>query len=288
MSLAGFHTASPAEVQTALDWAAQEGWNPGLEDATAFYAADPEGFFVARVGGEMVAAICVVNHSADMAFLGLYLCRPAYRGQGIGFGLWRHALKHAGGRTVGLDGVAAQQENYARSGFVPLGATLRYCGPAFQGRAEGIRPLDLATDRAALHALDHGAVGFARRAFLDGWITDQATRKTVVIAQDGAISGFATARLCQEGCKIGPIVAPDPARALALLAAGVQALGADRVQVDVPDARGDFRAALAGRGFEPTFETARMYRGAPPSVATPAAARADAPRAMAIATMELG
>ena len=73
-------TARGNEIALMLDWAAAEGWNPGLEDAAAFVAADPEGFFVAEVAGEVVAAISVVHHGADHAFLGLYLCRPDHRG----------------------------------------------------------------------------------------------------------------------------------------------------------------------------------------------------------------
>ncbi|MDP2934013.1 MAG: GNAT family N-acetyltransferase, partial [bacterium] len=32
------------ELDLAIEWAASEGWNPGLQDANCFYAADPEGF----------------------------------------------------------------------------------------------------------------------------------------------------------------------------------------------------------------------------------------------------
>ena len=83
-----FRNARPTELVLVLDWAASEGWNPGLDDAAAFFAADPDGFFVAEdPSGEILAAISVVNHSDDFAFLGLYILRPEYRGQGIGLGL---------------------------------------------------------------------------------------------------------------------------------------------------------------------------------------------------------
>ena len=52
---------SAAELETVMGWAAEEGWNPGLADAAAFHAADPEGFFLTLVGGEPVAAISVVE-----------------------------------------------------------------------------------------------------------------------------------------------------------------------------------------------------------------------------------
>jgi len=47
--------ASRSEIDTMAEWAAAEGWNPGLRDAECFYAADPEGFWVARADGAPVA-----------------------------------------------------------------------------------------------------------------------------------------------------------------------------------------------------------------------------------------
>jgi|GEM_PF-1598026 len=47
------------EVNFAVEWAAKEGWNPGLHDADAFYAADREGFLIGLLNGEPVAAISV-------------------------------------------------------------------------------------------------------------------------------------------------------------------------------------------------------------------------------------
>lgn len=93
------------DLSLTLDWAADKAWNPGLDDAGPFRAADPQGFFSRRVDGVTVSAISVVNHSPDFSFLGFYLCRPEWRGQGHGMAIWRHALLHAGARTVGLDGV---------------------------------------------------------------------------------------------------------------------------------------------------------------------------------------
>ena len=34
-------TMSRDEIDLAVDWAAAEGWNPGLQDADCFYTADP-------------------------------------------------------------------------------------------------------------------------------------------------------------------------------------------------------------------------------------------------------
>jgi len=270
--------ASLADVERMLDWAAGEGWNPGRDDAGVFLAADPEGFFVAEVGGEIAACISVVNHSDSFAFLGFYIAHEDFRGQGIAFDLWRHALAHAGDRTVGLDGVADQQANYARSGFVRTGATLRLLGPRPVASVSGVRPV-AARDLARVAALDAAANGVGRPRFLRGWVTDTDTRRTLVLETGGRVEGFATARLCRDGCKVGPLVAPDTSSALALASSAAGALRAGAVVIDVPDRKAGFVETLRGLGFAETFGTARMYRGTPP-------ATTDA--LFGIATMELG
>ena len=267
--------ALAGEIATVLDWAAAEGWNPGRDDAAAFRAADPAGFFVAERDGAPVAAISVVNHAPDMAFLGLYLCLPDWRGQGIGYALWQHALAHAGGRTVGLDGVAAQQANYAKSGFAHAGASVRYEGTLAGAHSSDVRPAAPA-DLPVIEALDRAANGYARPAFLAAWTTPTETRRTFLL-EDG--TGFATVRACRDGVKIGPIVAPDQSAALMLARAALGALPAERAIIDLPASNRALADVLERLGFVETFATARMYRGAAPTASQ---------SLQAISTMELG
>src|SRR4051794_28615575 len=107
---------SGAELNLALDWAAAEGWNPGLGDAACFRRADEGGFLGLFLGDRMVASISVVAYDSALAFLGLYIVLPEFRGRGLGLTLWQAGIARLGDRVVGLDGVVAQQENYARSG----------------------------------------------------------------------------------------------------------------------------------------------------------------------------
>ncbi|MEO8509106.1 MAG: GNAT family N-acetyltransferase, partial [Betaproteobacteria bacterium] len=110
-------TMTRAEVDLAIDWAAHEGWNPGLDDAASFHAADPEGFLLGRLGNVPVATISVVRYGATSGFLGLYVVRSDHRGHGYGKRIWDVGLARLAGRNVGLDGVVAQQDNYRKSGF---------------------------------------------------------------------------------------------------------------------------------------------------------------------------
>ena len=278
--MSGFllRTAFAEEMPEILNWAAAEGWNPGLGDATAFYATDPDGFFVAEKEGRPVAAISVVNHSDDFAFLGLYLCLPEHRGKGFAFALWEHALKHAGERVVGLDGVAAQEANYARSGFQRSGATTRYEG-RLTARASTLVRSARTDDAEAIAALDLAANGYARDTFLTVWCAPDRSRKTLVLCEDDSPVGFVTARKCRDGVKIGPIIAPDAARGLALARAALVAVPGERVIIDLPAQSTAFAALLVELGFEPGFKTARMYRGTAPQ---------SGASLQAIATMELG
>lgn len=270
---------TPADLKLVLHWAAAESWNPGLEDGSAFWAADPDGFFVTERDGVPVASISVVNLDQRFAFLGLYICRPEWRGQGVGMALWQHALGHAGDRTVGLDGVAAQQANYAKSGFVRTGATRRLEGILDAQPSADIRPA-AAADLPALLTLDERANGYARSAFLTAWIQPLETRRTLVLHAPDSPAGFATIRRCRTGAKIGPIVAPDAAAALRLIRAAAGLFpDSGPVIVDVPDSNAALGLLLDTAGMVETFATARMYKGAPP----PATSLLHAP-----ATLELG
>ena len=65
----------PQEASFAIDCAAAEGWNPGDHDAVSFYHADPDGFFVGELDGELIGCIAAVSYG-DFGFIGLYIVIP--------------------------------------------------------------------------------------------------------------------------------------------------------------------------------------------------------------------
>lgn len=82
--------------------------------------------------------------------------------------------------------------------------------------------------------------------------------------RDGRIEGFATWRACREGTKIGPVIAPDTAGALELIA-DIARLRPDGLLIfDVPEANTALRAEMEAANFSVPFSTARMYRGRVP------------------------
>ncbi|MEW2623175.1 GNAT family N-acetyltransferase [Streptomyces sp. NPDC048106] len=252
--------ADLADWPVISGWAAAEGWNPGLSDGPAFFAQDPDGFFIGRIGGEPVSAVSVVNYGADYAFLGCYLVRPGLRGHGHGLTTWKTALAHAGTRTVGLDGVVAQQDNYRQSGFRLAYRTIRFTGTAPEPETpEGVRPAAPA-DLAAITAYDSACYPADRPRFLAEWLTAPGHR-TVVRHHDGRLTGYGVIRPGHDSLRVGPLFADtaDDARALFAALAG-EAAGRE-LAIDVPEPNAAGTALAEAAGLTPSFETARMYTG---------------------------
>ncbi len=265
------------EVEMLLDWAKTEGWNPGLADAAAFQAADPQGFIGCFLDGALAAGMSAVRYDEDFGFIGLYIAHPSFRGRGLGRRVWDAGMQHLESRTVGLDGVPEQQANYRSMGFEPAYQTHRWSGTLAPGDPGEVRTAGPA-DRAAILAYDRGMFPASRDAFLGKWL--DAPRVVKLLVRDGQLCGYAVARQCHEGWKIGPLFADTPADAEQILrACAAEAVG-EVLQIDVPEPQSEFADLLNALGFSQGFTTARMYRGPKPDV------RMD--RVFGITTLELG
>src|SRR5262245_4027456 len=254
----------PDEIAIAVDWAAAEGWNPGLADAACFASVDTDGFFIGELDGAPAAMVSCVNYGASFAFLGFYMVRADLRGRGYGLRLWNSAIAHAGARVIGLDGVVAQQPNYIKSGFALAYANVRYGGivtaPAAPAAATtALR--DVPPDLVA--ASDRNVFPAPRAAFLRAWI-DAPGHVGRALLRAGRLAAWGVIRPCRRGHKIGPLVAEDRAAAETVLAALLAAAGGGEIFLDVPSCNSDAVALAHSLELAPVFETARMYTGAIP------------------------
>jgi len=269
------------EVDIAVDWAAAEGWNPGLNDADCFYAADPNAFLVGLYRNEPVATISVVRYGNFFGFVGFYMVKPEYRGKGYGLQIWNAGLAKLSGRTIGLDGVVEQQSNYKKSGFSLAYRNIRYQG--FGGGSfpsdSGVIPLS-SIPLDDVFAYDQPFFSEGRRQFLQYWIK-QSHSTALGIQENGRLVGYGVLRACRLGYKIGPLFADSPELAERLF----RVLKAN-VPVDAPvfldtPAVNSAAVDLAERyNLTAMFETARMYRGRVP--------RLPIDRLFGVTTFELG
>lgn len=271
-----------AELDMALQWAAHEGWNPGLHDAACFHAADPEGFLVGLLDGVPIASISVLRYGTDYGFLGMYVVVPEHRGHGYGWALWQAGMAHLQGRAVGLDGVVAQQDNYRRSGFALAHRNIRYQGVARHENACDLRdnvclrelPLEKVLD------CDRPCFPAGRTDFLRAWI-QQAGHHAMGQLEGHKLVSYGVIRPCLSGYKIGPLVAQNGERAQALLRALMGRVPeGSTVFLDVPQTNAAAVELAERHGMTPMFETARMYKGAPELP--------DMQRCFGISTFELG
>ena len=271
-------TMSRTEVELALDWAAAEGWNPGLDDATPFQVADPSGFLIGDVDGSPMAAISVVRYGSDFGFLGLYIVAPAQRRRGYGLQLWRAGLDHLGDRTVGLDGVVAQQANYRRAGFTYAWPNFRF-GGLIEGRADP-RLVDARTlPFSRIAGLDRKLFPAARPAFLAAWLA-MPQSSTLALVEDGTLTALGTIRRCRTGYKIGPLYAGDGVAAERVLRGLAAGASGEELYLDVPGPNEAAMRLVQELGLTQRFETARMYKGPAPAL--------PLERIFGITTFELG
>lgn len=271
-------TMSRLDVAGLIDGAAAEGWNPGLHDIDAFHPADPEGYLVGLVKDEAVGGISVVRYGADFAFLGFYIVRPEWRGQGHGIAIWREGMARLEGRTVGLDGVVAQQPNYKKSGFTYAWPNFRYGGVVEPRDHPGVvDPAGIPFDH--LMALDRRFFPAPRPTFLAAWMGLQESR-ALALVEDGKPVGLGVIRRCRQGTKVGPLYAPDAAGAERLLESLAAFAPGEELLLDVPGNNAEAIRLAEGFGLTQRFETARMYRGPAPQT--------DAAGLFGITTFELG
>jgi len=248
----------PDEVALAVEWAAAEGWNPGFADAACFAAVDPGGFLIGEYQGKPASTISVVNYNG-FAFLGFYIVRPDLRGRGLGYRTWQAGIAHAGARTMGLDGVVAQQDNYRKSGFAFAYNNVRYGGVP-RGVSAPSATVPLGDVPIELIERDDATVFPAKRgSFLRSWISAPGHYGRALL-RDQKLAAWGVIRPCRRGRKIGPLVADDRAAAETIFA---DLVGRDEGEVflDVPQVNRDAVALAVAAGLSPVFETARMYSG---------------------------
>lgn len=259
--------ASKEEFRIAVEWAAAEGWNPGLDDVDAFFTADPNGFLMAWLNGQPVASISVVKYGEDYGFLGFYIVHPDHRGTGIGISIWNAGMDYLKNRTVGLDGVVEQVGNYEKSGFTKSGRNIRYTGvPRFENIKQSdilIKYIDASVIDKVV-AFDRPYYQSDRTSFIKEWINPDVSpdRITKIALSENSLVGYGTIRACRSGYKIGPLFANNPAIAHAIFQQLCSELPqGSEISLDVPETNKAGSSMATNCGLEPVFETARMYRG---------------------------
>lgn len=267
-SALSFRTLQENDLSILLEMARLEGWNPGVEDGPAFFAADPTGFLAGELDGELVTVISAVRYGETFGFIGFYICKPEFRSKGFGHQIWQHALAYLGQRTLGLDAVKDQVSSYAEHGFKPVYRNIRQTGlalcdtpmdPRITPLGQGLFP--------SLRDYDRRFFPVPRETFLSVWAAPMLeTRRGFAFVENGDIKGYGVLRQCDDGYKIGPLFADTPEIADTLFRALAGQVKGQFIVLDTPEPNA--AALLLAETYElsPEFETFRMYRGPAPDL----------------------
>lgn len=249
----------PPEIQIALDWAANEGWNPGLHDAETYLQADPQGFFIGTLDKKPVAVGNAVVYDDHFAFCGLYIVHPDYRNMGYGIALTQARLDYVGNRNAGIDGVVENIPIYERVGYRLAHFNARYRGVATGN--ESLHPSVTELSKISFSQIkeyDRQCFPASRDHFLQAW-TSQPEGKTYGFVENGQLLGYGSRRKCIEGHKIGPLFADTIDVAEHLLAALIRNVPMDPFYLDITRINPAAEKLVQKLGMEEVFVTGRMY-----------------------------
>ena len=253
------------DMDLAVDWAAEEGWNPGLNDAACFYNTDPQGFFMGVLNGEPIGCISAVSYGDSFGFIGFYIMRKEMRGKWYGVQLGRRAMSRLDDRNIGIDGVVKKIKNYEKFGFTLAHRNIRYKGKGGGSGAAGIVEL-AALPFQTIVSCDASIFPAPRAGFLEQWIT-QPGAISLGFLGNKELKGYGILRPCRNGFKIAPLFADSVDIAERLFGALAEKVSEQTtVYMDVPAINPAALALAQSRGMTPVFETGRMYSKQMPAV----------------------
>jgi GNAT superfamily N-acetyltransferase len=228
-----------ADVPQAMALSRAASWNQTADDWRLAIEMNPEGCFAIESDGMVTATTTTIRYGTDLAWIGMVLTHPEFRGLGFARSLMQCALHHLSDvRTVKLDATEMGEPLYRQCGFVeecPIERWVRQPASAPSATVDGYAPNP---------SLDRDAFGADRALLLDRLARIESA------SLDGA---FAMTR----GNRFGPCVSRSSDGAVELLHWALsrhsdQAMLWDTFPSDLPKLE----------GFELSRRLKRMTRGA--------------------------
>jgi len=255
-----------SDLDLAIFWAAEEGWNPGLFDRNAFYNTDPQGFFMGFLNGKPISCISAVSYGKDFGFIGFYIVHSKHRNKGYGIKIWNTAINYLKTQNIGLDGVVAQQENYKKSGFKLAYRNIRYQAreTKYKVNEDNIVKIN-SIPFTELVRYDSQLFPTSRSQFLKNWIKEPESLALGYLKNEKLL-GYGMIRKCVTGYKIGPlfadnkIIAEDIFKKLNNFAVG------SPIFLDIPEVNKQAFKLVDKFKMKSMFETARMYTRQSPTI----------------------
>jgi GNAT superfamily N-acetyltransferase len=222
-----------ADIAAATALSREQAW-PHREEDWALFLEVGEGI-VSERAGRILGTVMAWRYGEDSATVGMVIVASDAQGQGVGRKLMEAMLDRLAGRIVMLNATAAGLPLYEKLGFVETGIVHQHQAIApGVAVAEGIPGGWVRTMGRSDHGLGDlysRASGMDRNALFKRLA---ANAHTVVLTRDHQTVGFAQVRRFGRGWLIGPVVAPDPGGAKALILHGLRTHAGIFCRLDVP------------------------------------------------------
>lgn len=244
-----------------MEWAYEEGWNPGIHDAECYQLADPQGCIVGLSGENPIAFIAAMKYG-KYGFIGPSIVGASYRGQGYGLQLWDTALEYLKDcHLIESNSILEQQGNYDKAGFQRI-----YNNISYEGMGGGKAPQN--DNIVPLASLPHKSIEeytlpffpARRRRFHRAWMVQSNSVSLGILEQD-KLAGYCLARRCMNGYKVGPLLADTPDLADQLFVALLAELPDQEIYLDAPGNNPVSHELAERHNLKSVMETAHMYKG---------------------------
>jgi GNAT superfamily N-acetyltransferase len=245
---------------------AREGWAASREQFRIYLEHDPDGCFVAMVEDQPVGMVTTTSYRHS-GWIGNLIVEPDHRNRGIGRTLMEQAiecLQNKGATAIRLEGDPPGIPLYRKLGFVDEFESCRFKLVESENRpgpGESAAETMVSSDLDEVAALDTEIVGPHRRRFLE--LKFLAAELALVRRRKGKIVASLLAAPNNQGFRIAPFVALEPADARDLLDAALAAAAERPVLIGLPAPNTEGLAMLAGMGFQKGASSHRMRLGPP-------------------------
>jgi len=250
------------------------GWNQTLADWERLLSlsttpgsglVSEPGCFIAEWNGSPAGTVTTTSYGHQLAWIGMLLVHPDFRGRGIGRALLTRSLEYLRGRGIGcikLDATPQGQPLYEQLGFQAEWPLTRWqiprLGPAAFQISETIRPLE-ESDLHLVEHLDHDAFGVPRQSLLKSLLGGCHCAR--LLQTNDGLAGYGFLREGARAYYLGPLVAASPTSARLLVNALLANASGKPVYWDIPDPNVEATALAKSLGFTAQRPLLRMFLG---------------------------
>ena len=216
-------SARLGDLKTALQWANEEGWNPGKYDAESYYNMGVGGFFCAYRGKKMVAFLSAVRYQGKIPFvnIGMFIVKKEFRGKGIGKSLWNHVIKSLSEiNRIYLNSVRSQVMRYQLCGFYSIGEISRYTLTKKHTNLNFLVSPSRAHNFIDMCGYDKEIWRGDRKVFFKSTLKHSDSHALLLRNRNsGDVVGYGMSRACEVGYRIGPVYGNSGKKVVKLISA---------------------------------------------------------------------